>query len=207
MPDPRVIIDFWFEGLTDDRPVQPNRPPAQKWFKYDPQFDEEIRRRFEADLIEAGQGRRVDWEKTPEGRLALILMFDQFSRNLYRGTPQMYVHDPPALRLAQRIIDGRLDRPYPLVRRAFLYMPLMHAEDPDCQQRCVDLFQELVAESRERSPANVAYYEYQLGYAMRYQDVIRRFGRFPHRNRILNRSATPQEQDFLKTSKHDPIGK
>ncbi|MCR4337882.1 MAG: DUF924 domain-containing protein [Candidatus Omnitrophica bacterium] len=181
------ILEFWFEGVDDSTIIDKKVLPFRKWFSSSPQFDQDIQRQFGADLLKAAQGVYQDWEKTPHGRLALILLFDQFSRNIYRNTPQMYAFDSFALQLTLKTIQEKRDQELMLIERAFLYMPLMHSEDRRMQELSVQCFEQLVADARQQNPANVSYYEYHLTYAKKYLSIISQFGRFPHRNPILGR--------------------
>ena len=148
-------------------------------------------------MVAAQTGHYKEWEKTAAGRLALIILFDQFSRNLYRGTPKMFENDPLALNLTLRSIQEGMDRPLSLLERIFMYMPLMHSEARDIQALSIECFGKLVNESQQKNPANVPYFEYSLGYAKQHRDIVERFGRFPRRNVILSRATTSAEQIFL----------
>ena len=192
------IRRFWFGDLDDSRKIDRKQPPASLWFRAGSQFDEDIRRRFEEDLVKARSGQYRDWENTSEGKLVLVLLFDQFTRNIYRNTPAMYGDDPRALRIVLQGLEDRDDRRLQLVERVFFYMPLMHVEDIQIQKMCVQCFETLVEDSRKMSPKNSDYFGYNLNYARRHRDIIERFGRFPHRNAILGRMTTPEESKFLK---------
>lgn len=191
------ILDFWFEGVTDATPIENKANPFRKWFMKNPKFDQEIRTKFEVDLVTAQQGGYKSWEESARGRLALIILFDQFSRNIYRNTPEAFVFDPLALDLTLRSLREGSDQSLYLIERTFFYMPLMHAEDLAVQETSVQYFEKLLQESRQKKTANASYYEYSLGFAQRHQEIIRRFGRFPHRNAILQRPSTEAEEQFL----------
>ncbi|MCK4881905.1 MAG: DUF924 domain-containing protein [Candidatus Omnitrophica bacterium] len=184
-----LILDYWFEGVSDATAIDKKSSPFKKWFIKDEQVDDEIRERFEADLTKAADGEYKDWEGSARGRLALILLYDQFSRNIYRDMPRMYAYDALALDLTLRSIDQQWDRELSLIQRTFLYMPLMHFEDPTLQQLSVKCFTGLVEESKAKIPANTHYYEYSLKYAKGHYDTVLQFGRFPHRDAILNRTG------------------
>ena len=171
------ILTFWFAGVTDETRIDKKADPFKKWFTKDANFDQAIRTRFENNLVAAQTGHYKEWEKTAAGRLALIILFDQFSRNLYRGTPKMFENDPLALNLTLRSIQEGMAR--------------------DIQALSIECFGKLVNESQQKNPANVPYFEYSLGYAKQHRDIVERFGRFPHRNVILSRATTPAEQIFL----------
>ena len=186
------IHEFWFGALDASGRPEPDRPG--RWFSPDEAFDAEVRRRFEADLRNAAGGRLGRQERTPRGALALILLFDQFPRNIYRGTARAFRFDEAARAVLDRSLPpGRIDALWP-IEKVFAWMPLEHAEDRQCQARSVECFASLVAavDSAER----VRYEEF-LRHAQQHRDVIERFGRFPHRNDILGRESTPQEVEWL----------
>lgn len=183
-----TILDFWFEGIDDQTLIDNKAQPFKKWFKKSLEFDEEIRRQFEPDLEKAAQGEYKMWEDSPAGRLALILLYDQFSRNMYRDTPRMYAYDALALELTLRTIREGGEFQLSLIQRTFLYMPLMHFESPDMQKLSVECFQKLVEESKAKTPANTHYFEGTLKYARQHRDTIVQSGRFVHRDVILGRS-------------------
>lgn len=189
----QVILYFWFEGVDDATLIDKNKPPFRGWFAKDVSFDKEIQDRFEGDLTEAAQGKRQAWEKTPEGKLALILLFDQFARNIYRDTEKMYAFDALAQKLALSMLANNENSVLPLIRQVFVYMPLTHAEDRELQKLSVRCFEQLVDLSRQARPDNSAYFAYHLKYARRHLDIVERFGRFPHRNGILGRASTQEE--------------
>ena len=192
------ILQFWFEGVDDLTPIDKGKRPFSKWFKGSKALDQEIRSRFEDDLNNARAGKYKEWEQSPRGTLALILFYDQFTRNMYRDTPRMYMADAPARELTLQLTSGQRERTLNLIERVFVYMPLMHAEDIQAQRLSVGYFAELVEESRGKNPGNTHYYRYSLDYANRHRAIIDRFGRFPHRNKILGRTSTPEEIEFLK---------
>jgi uncharacterized protein (DUF924 family) len=195
---PADILGFWFEGVDDSTPIDKGKRPFNKWFRADKALDREIRERFESDLNNALTGRYQDWEKSPQGSLALILLYDQFTRNMYRDTPKMYMADARAGKLALGLTSGQKEHTLYFVERVFVYMPLMHAEDIQSQRLSVQYFRELAEGSKDKNPGNTHYYNYSLDYANRHRAIIERFGRFPHRNKILGRASTPEEIEFLK---------
>ena len=199
MSTPSEIIEFWFEGVEDPDTFDKTKNPFRKWFAKNELFDEEIRDRFEEDLVRAAGGEMDSWAESPGGRLALILMFDQFSRNMYRGTSQAFATDPLALDLSERSVKDGFDRQLSLLKRTFIYLPFSHSENLKHQNEHLRLLEELIADSRKQFPHNVAYFEYHLPFARRHREIIERFGRFPHRNAALNRTSTPQEMEFLKS--------
>jgi uncharacterized protein (DUF924 family) len=168
------ILDFWFasEGL---------------WFAKDDAFDETIRQRFAADHERAAAGGLADWRETPDGCLALIVLLDQFSRNMFRGTARAFATDALALGIAETAVERGFDQAVAPERRPFVYMPFMHSEDIEPQSRCVELFAAMGGNSKG------------LEYAIKHREIIERFGRFPHRNEILGRTTTTEETAFLET--------
>lgn len=192
------ILAFWFHGITDATPINKNKPPANQWFVKNSRFNDEIRQRFEADWHKARAGELKDWGGSPRGTLALVILFDQFPRNMFRNSSQAFATDVLALDLASRSIREGADQKLALIERVFLYMPFMHAEDLKAQEEGVRCFQNLIEESKNKSPHNTHYFEYNLSFARRHRDIIAQFGRFPHRNAALKREPTPEESDFLK---------
>lgn len=180
------VCDFWF--LPPDHPGYGQS--RAEWFRKDDGFDAQIRARFGALIDAAIEGGLRAWEATPHGALARIIVLDQFTRNVYRGTPRAFAGDAQALALAVAMTQQELDQQLPPMLRAFVYLPFEHAEDLAMQARAVELFQRLAQAQ--------AGFEGMLDYAERHQAVIARFGRFPHRNVILGRASTPEEVAFLR---------
>lgn len=190
MPDPRIsdVLDFWFAPPGD---AQHNRTRGA-WFKKDDAFDAQIRERF-GQLIESGLTGALDaWDETVEGALAKIIVLDQFTRNAYRGTARSFAGDARALATARTLVANGRDRALPGVRRQFVYLPFEHAEDLAAQEESMRLFRTLAAD--EPSLADL------VTWADRHRAIVARFGRFPHRNAILGRPSTPEEESFL----HEP---
>ena len=186
MADIEEILTFWFDEIRDEPSYFEEYAP--RWFVQNADFDRQIVQRFQADYELAAQGQLTHWTETARGGLALILVLDQFPRNMFRNDPRAFATDPLAQQIAEQMIDAGLDRQLRLVERYFVYVPFMHSEDRAHQQRSAMLFQQL-AEER-------AYFD--TSYAVRHQEVIDRFGRFPHRNTVLGRASTPAELEFLK---------
>jgi uncharacterized protein (DUF924 family) len=160
----------------------------KKWFAKSAAFDDAIRLRFEPTHHAAARGEYAAWAAEPDGALALLLLFDQFPRNLYRGGAHAFATDPLARAIAGRAVDTGLDRGVADPLRPFFYLPFEHAEDLADQDRSVALFEAHDAETGDVES---------LRWAVLHRDVIRRFGRFPHRNAALGRTTTPEEQAFL----------
>lgn len=171
---PQDIQKFWFEDI----------PPA-RWWKVDPAFDAEVGERYGTLLAQARCCELHAWRATPEGRLAEVIVLDQFSRNAHRGTPLAFAADPLALALAQEAVAAGADLALPPEQRAFLYMPYMHSES-----RAIHAVAEPLM--RERAPQHTHEFE------LRHKAIVDRFGRYPHRNAILGRPSTAEEEDFLR---------
>ena len=169
---PADILAFWREAGYD------------RWYKKDGAFDDEVRRRFLGLWQEAAAGKLSSWEASDDGALALVIVLDQFPRNMFRGDVRTYATDVPAREVAGRAIDRGADARIDPGLLEFLYMPFMHSEHLPDQLRCVELF---------RKSGNAD----NLKYAEHHAEIVRRFGRFPHRNQMLNRTTTLEEQAFL----------
>lgn len=182
-----AILTFWFGDPRD--PQSDYGQQRKAWFQKDLAFDAQIRQRFLTDYERAVAGECDRWADTPHGTLALILVFDQFPRNLFRSDPQSFATDPQALALARHAVDQGWDRALLPVERLFIYLPFEHSETLADQHQSVALFEGLVQTAPEL--------ESTLDYAYRHREVIARFGRFPHRNDVLARATTPAEAEFL----------
>ncbi|WP_300652386.1 DUF924 family protein [Hydrogenophaga sp.] len=187
------VLDFWFgDGLQRDWPSQDHNA---LWFGGDPAQDAAIRQRFGLLVDDALDGGLTDWEAGPRARLALIVLLDQLSRNVHRGQRRAFNGDARAQRLTRRSIAEGMDTTLTPAGCVFLYMPLMHAENLTLQDECVARFQALVDSSpaalREKLASN-------LRFAVVHRDIVARYGRFPHRNAVLGRDGTPEEDAFLK---------
>lgn len=186
------ILDFWFGPLAG-----PHHYPADKaalWFKKSVATDDLIRSRFGALVASAQQGELQEWADEPRARLALILLLDQFSRNIYRDTPGAFAGDAHSVPLVMAALARGEDRGLALIERVFFYLPLEHAESLDLQNHSVAAFEGLVAAA---DPQFRPYADGFLDYARRHREVIERFGRFPHRNGILGRPSTAEELSYL----------
>jgi uncharacterized protein (DUF924 family) len=164
-------------------------------FERDAAFDAEIREHFGAAVAGAETGGLQGWRETPEGSLALILLLDQMTRNIHRGTPQAFASDALALGVAEHAVAAGFDRHFTFPRRRFVYLPYEHSEDSAVQKRGLALFCAMVLESGPEHDAGAAE---QLVYAARHAEIVFRFGRFPHRNAVLGRASTPEELAFLQ---------
>jgi uncharacterized protein (DUF924 family) len=181
------ILSFWFGEPQDDEAYYKERSAV--WFAHNPQFDQGLRASFAADYQLAAQRRLMDWRNAPRSGLALILLLDQFPRNMFRGDPHAFATDPLAREVGNHLIQEGFDRQLLPVERLFAYLPFMHSEELADQQRSVALFQQLRQEC--------AYLD-ALPYALQHLEIIERFGRFPHRNATLSRPSTLEEAAFLQ---------
>jgi len=179
--NPAHVLEFWFG-------VAPGKARAE-WFRKDAAFDEEIRTRFGA-LHEAASRRALEaWRAEPHSMLALVVVLDQFSRNLYRGDARAFAQDAHARECAREALARGDDQGLLPVQRQFLYLPLEHSEDLADQERCVELMRSLEAYEPTRGLTE---------WAVKHRDIVARFGRFPHRNAALGRASTPEEIAFLE---------
>lgn len=189
------IKEFWFgQHPADTADAVIAAAQAKLWWAKDEAQDALITQRFAATTLAASDGRLDDWRASAGGRLALILLCDQFPRNMYRNTPQAFAFDGLALQIAGDGLARQQDRHLRMIQRVFFYLPLEHSESLEDQDRAVLLFGALV---REAAPDQQAVFQGFLNFAERHREVIARFGRFPHRNAILGRASTPEELQFL----------
>lgn len=171
------VIQFWFEETA----------PSQ-WFKKDEAFDAKIKEKFEETYWSVVRSETKNWREVPEGRLAEVIVLDQFSRNMFRGSPQAFANDALALKLAEEAVEAGDDKKLPKKFRRFLYMPYMHSESREVHKKAVWLFLSLLNFGT-------------LMYEFKHKKIIDRFGRYPHRNEVLGRESTPEEEEFLKKHK------
>ncbi|KPD22361.1 DUF924 family protein [Idiomarina abyssalis] len=168
------VLDFWFKELT-----------PKQWFAKSDELDNTIAKRFSDTLKAAAEGELWHWRETPHGRLAEVIVLDQFSRNIYRGSPRAFGQDVIALVLAQEAVEKGADKLLDASEKAFLYMPYMHSESALIHEKAMRLFSQPGLENNYK-------------FEVRHKEIIDRFGRYPHRNRVLGRESTPEEEDFLK---------
>jgi uncharacterized protein (DUF924 family) len=178
---PKDVLDFWFGKVPG--------PARAEWFRKDAKFDEEIRRRFGELHGRAARRELEAWRASPEPLLALVVILDQFSRNLYRDDPCAFAQDEHALDCAEQAIARGDDLSLLPVQRQFLYMPFEHSERIEDQERACDFMRSLEAFEETRGL---------IQWAVRHRDVVKRFGRFPHRNAILGRESTAEEAAYLR---------
>ena len=191
---PDQVLTQWFGS------ARPGNAQAlqykSRWFTKSPAFDEELRERFGVAVEAALGGALQHWSaQGPWQHLALVVLLDQFTRNIFRNTPKSFAGDPQALTLALQAMQSGADQQLPEVVRVFMYLPLEHAEDPGMQQRCVAAFDAMHQAAEEAELRE--YLAGSLDYAHRHQVVIERFCRFPHRNAILGRASTAEEAAYL----------
>ena len=184
LPQPaEAVLNFWFVKLE-----------KSQWFASSDAVDAHIAERFGSLLESASAGKCDDWADTPKGALALVIVLDQFSRNIHRGTALAFANDAKALGLTLKAIDTGQDERLSLDERQFLYMPLMHAEDRDIQKLSLEKFESLAG-----SAATI------VDFAEKHRDIVEQFGRFPYRNDVLGRASTGQEREYVE--KHgNPFG-
>ena len=185
------ILMFWFGPLDSEGLSAPEQHGL--WFKSSEETDNTCREQFGAAVEQAIAGSLDDWADSDRGLMALILLLDQFPRNIYRGTAAAFSGDPRALGLAQQAIAGARHLQLPLIHRVFLYLPLEHCEDLAVQEQCVSLFQEMATATGLEQMTGFS------RYAAAHRDVIARFGRFPHRNIMLGRESTVAELEHMAT--------
>jgi uncharacterized protein (DUF924 family) len=187
-----TVLQFWFgEPSADGRA---DAEHSARWWKRNEAFDAEIRAQFGELHAAVARGEREHWLDSDRGCVAYVIVLDQFSRNMFRGSGQAFAYDAAALHAALAAIARGVDQRVGHDARYFLYMPLMHSEDIAAQERCVELFAAL---RRETGGADAEGAGSALSYAERHRDIVKRFGRFPHRNALLGRASTPEELEFL----------
>ena len=186
------VLQFWFGDLDEHGRAADGW--GARWWKKDAAFDEEIRSRFGALHAAVAAGQRTDWLATARGRLAYIIVLDQFSRNMLRDTPAMYACDADTQAVVSEGIELGHDQELRCDERAFFYMPLMHSESVELHEQCVAAFQALFDATPEHARAGL---DANLSAAAQHRDIVVRFGRFPHRNAIVGRESTAEELAFL----------
>ena len=189
---PEDILAFWFEGVADDPQAIAER--SKLWFQSDPAFDRLCRERFGELHERTARGELDAWQETPRGALALVVVLDQFSRNIHRGTGAAFACDAKALACCLHARERGFDDLLRPVERMFLYMPFQHTENRERQDESVRVWEALAA-SVEGELAE--YFAGSIGHAREHRDIVHRFGRFPHRNAALGRDSTPEEQQYL----------
>lgn len=187
-----AVLAFWFREQALSAPQIDHRMDI--WFGEDPVFDHEIEREFKNDVEAASDGRLMHWANTPRGRLALILLLDQFRRNIYRGTAKAFSHDKAALKLCVEGAMDKKDSGLSPIEKVFFYMPLQHSESKKVQAKSVALYTRL---AEAVTPTYRETFETIAQFAELHADIVETFGRFPHRNALLSRENTPEEAEYL----------
>jgi uncharacterized protein (DUF924 family) len=187
-----AILAFWFREVELSAPQIDRRMDI--WFGEDDVFDHECKKEFSADVDRASEGQLDHWAAEPRGRLALILLLDQFRRNIYRGTVQAFAKDKAALKLCVEGAMEKKDKGLTPIQRAFFYMPLQHTESLKVQTKSVQIFGRL---SEAVSATYRETFETIAQFAELHHDIVEQFGRFPHRNKLLNRENTAEEDEYL----------
>jgi uncharacterized protein (DUF924 family) len=193
-----AIIEFWFREQGLSAPQIDRRMDI--WFGADEVFDHECKKEFSDDVSAASEGRLDHWAHEPRGRLALILLLDQFRRNIFRNTTDAFSKDKMSLKLCVEGAMAKTDQGLAPIERAFFYMPLQHAESKKVQAKSVELYSKL---SETVSPTFRETFETITQFAELHRDIIEQFGRFPHRNKLLNRENTPEEDEYLSADGPD----
>lgn len=187
------VLDFWFGELDEDG--LPDQTHRNRWFRASRKFDQEIRRRFLSLVLFASEDGLESWRQEPGGALAEIILLDQFTRNIYRGTNMAFDNDRLARKRTRQAMERGHDMALIPIKRAFLYMPLEHSERIEDQELAVECYEQLAASSEGRLSGLMDSF---LRAARDHRDIIAEFGRFPHRNHVLKRSSTAAEVKWLE---------
>jgi len=187
-----AILAFWFKEQQLTAPQIDGRMDV--WFGEDPVFDEEVAQKFADDVENASEGRLEHWAQEPQGRLALILLLDQFRRNIYRNQAEAFALDKAALKLCVEGAMEKKDKGLTPIQRAFFYMPLQHSESRKVQKKSVEIYSRL---SEAVSATYRETFETIAQFAQLHADIVEQYGRFPHRNTILKRQNSPEEDEYL----------
>lgn len=195
MTTPQDILDYWFEGCENN--LEATKKLSNKWYMPSAAFDQEITERFSHVYEQAIDEEFEDWKESVLGCLALVIIFDQFSRNLFRKTERAFESDYFALELTYKCINNFWHEDLPVPYQLFLFNPFQHSEELDYQEFGVQMVEKLYYSC---APSWQSYVEVSLDYFRAHRDTVARFGRFPHRNKVLRRTSTPEELEFLKTA-------
>ena len=193
-----AILSFWFREQALSAPQIDRRMDI--WFGEDEVFDLECKKEFAQDIELASEGKLDHWAHKPHGRLALILLLDQFRRNIYRNTADAFAKDKLALKLCVEGARDKKDQGLTPIQKAFFYMPLQHTESIKVQDKAVEIFKRL---AEAVSPTYRETFETMVTFAELHRDIIAQFGRFPHRNKLLGRDNTPEEEEYLAADSSD----
>ena len=190
------LLGFWFGAWNEKVPV--DKHVSQRWFGSSKELDDECRARFEPDVVRAATEHYSRWMETADGSIALVLLLDQLPRNIYRGTRKAFAQDVLARNATHHAVEQGIHLQLTCPQRMFLYMPLMHAESLEAHDAARTLFGHLLADARAQGSANLKIYQQAVEFEEKHRAIIERFGRYPHRNAILDRTSTPEELEFLK---------
>lgn len=192
---PQNVLDYWFAGAESAKPDD-LKPHFQRWFQASKELDKEIRKKFGKAVTQAAGDELAVWENSTEGMLALIILLDQFTRNVYRGTDRAFACDSKALRLCRKLLESGEDKTLFWPQRGFAYMPMQHAEDKEVQAKGVEAYLDLADDVPDDMKKVV------MGFVMsarEHKAIIDKFGRFPHRNKAMGRDSTDEELIYLAT--------
>ena len=186
------VLTFWFKEKELSAPQIDGR--MDLWFGDDQVFDQQVVNEFANDVERASEGELDHWAHEPRGRLALILLLDQFRRNIYRNTPEAFAKDKLALKLCVEGAAEKMDKGLSPIQRAFFYMPLQHAESRKVQRKSCEMYRHL---AKDVSPTYKETFDTITQFAELHADIVEQYGRFPHRNKVLNRANTAEEDEYL----------
>lgn len=186
------ILEFWFGDTMDDPDWSAHN---KRWYSGGDRFDQAIRQRFGSQVDVALEHGLLHWERAAEPAMALILLLDQFTRNIFRGEARAFSGDERARRVLKHGLEHGFDQSLSYMQRSFFYMPLEHSENLADQNHCVELFERLLDEVPGTFKANI---QSSLDFAVRHREIVSRFGRFPHRNQVMGRQTTEEEEQYLK---------
>jgi len=192
---PQEVLEYWFDDAAKIK-ADELKDYFQRWFQGSKELDKEICTRFGKAVKQAAGDELALWENTTEGKLALIILLDQFTRNVFRGTGKAFAYDAKALRFCQKLIESGVDKDLSWAERGFAYMPMQHAEDRIIQQQGVEAYMGLVDDTADELKKVVTGF---LLSAREHKTIIDKFGRFPHRNKVLDRESTDEELIYLAT--------
>lgn len=192
---PQDILEYWFGDAANSK-AEDLKDYFQRWFQGSKELDKEIESRFGKAVKQAVADDLATWENTAEGKLALIILLDQFTRNVYRGTDKAFAYDVKALRLCQNLIESGADKDLSWAERGFTYMPMQHTEDATVQQQGIKAYIGLVEDTPDDLKKVVTGF---LLSAREHKSIVDKFGRFPHRNKVMERESTDEELIYLAT--------
>jgi uncharacterized protein (DUF924 family) len=202
MHGPPDILEFWFDGASDETRLERGDPSYQRWFGHDEGTDAYITKEFGVDVARARSGELDHWRTAPLDALALILLLDQFPRHIWRGNAAAFASDAAALTLALACIDARMDQDLSLCEQVFLYLPMQHSERLDDHEHSLRGYAALVEQASAKRLPILGFCQAALKAEHEHVETLRRFGRYPYRNAALGRLSTPAEATWLTTQSH-----